>query len=586
MILLTKKLLKKHISIKFQYYIWYTFLFLLPLPFVSVNFYSFNPFNWINNIGRNHITTTHLSEITSGSNAIMTGNGWLHDFAVSGNHYNKELFTDLILIIWLAGIITMIILTYVNNYKILRIIKYSKAEKNQQILAVFEQCKEQVGIHKDIPLLTSSVLQSPITFGIFHTKVILPEQTLTSLSVNDLCNIFLHELQHHRQKHFIVNYIMCLFQIIYWFNPLVWYALLEMRTDLEVACDISVLELLDENSYWKYGNTIINFADKVSCTTNFSCVSEMGGSNKQIKKRIIKIASYCAESKWTKIKSVFILLLISIIILSGSPFLSIRAADYSNTTIDENNLDNNTKYEDLNSYFDGYQGCFVLYNTEADQYTIYNKDRCMMRYSPDSTYKIYSALSALEYGVITGENSQVEWDGKKYPYDAWNKNQNLNSAMEYSVNWYFQSLDKWVGLTNLKKYFTTIKYGNSDLSSGIADYWMESSLLISPLEQIELLKNFYTNKFHFKEKNIQAVKDSLLLYESNGAFLSGKTGTGLANKTQGNGWFIGYVEIGSNTYFFATNIQTSIQNGKNANGSSAVNITLSILKDKGIFLPK
>ncbi len=37
---------------------------------------------------------------------------------------------------------------------------------------------------------------------------------------------------------------MCFLQILYWFNPLVWYAFKEMRIDREIACDISVLKSL------------------------------------------------------------------------------------------------------------------------------------------------------------------------------------------------------------------------------------------------------------------------------------------------------------------------------------------------------
>ncbi len=52
--------------------------------------------------------------------------------------------------------------------------------------------------------------------------------------------------------------------VVYWFNPLVWYALKEMRNDREVACDTSVLKMLEEDDYENYGNTLINFAEKVS----------------------------------------------------------------------------------------------------------------------------------------------------------------------------------------------------------------------------------------------------------------------------------------------------------------------------------
>lgn len=46
-----------------------------------------------------------------------------------------------------------------------------------------------------------------------------------------------------------------------------------------------------------------------------------------------------------------------------------------------------------------------------------------------------------------------------------------------------------------------------------------------------------------------------------------------------NGWFIGYIEIVNNTYFFATNIGAD----NNATGSNAAEITMSILSDMNIW---
>jgi bla regulator protein BlaR1 len=79
------------------------------------------------------------------------------------------------------------------------------------------------------------------------------------------------------------------------------------------------------------------------------------------------------------------------------------------------------------------------------------------------------------------------------------------------------------------------------------------------------------------------VKKILILEQKNGAMLSGKTGTGwenaVINGTPFNGWFIGYVEKGGNTYIFATNIEASNQ----ASSGKAKEITLNILKDKNIY---
>ena len=94
--------------------------------------------------------------------------------------------------------------------------------------------------------------------------------------------IFLHELQHCRHLDGLVNHFINLFSILYWFNPLIRYAFKEMKNDREIACDSSVLELLDPTEYKDYGSTLIRFAEKVSQNV-FPFVSGLAGHRKQLK---------------------------------------------------------------------------------------------------------------------------------------------------------------------------------------------------------------------------------------------------------------------------------------------------------------
>lgn len=73
----------------------------------------------------------------------------------------------------------------------------------------------------------------------------------------------------------------------------------------------------------------------------------------------------------------------------------------------------NIVYEDLSTYFRGFNGSFVLYNMKNDQYFIYNRDKSITRTAPDSTYKIYGALIGLELGIIKNDDSVMKWDAKR-----------------------------------------------------------------------------------------------------------------------------------------------------------------------------
>ena len=151
--------------------------------------------------------------------------------------------------------------------------------------------------------------------------------------------------------------------------------------------------------------------------------------------------------------------------------------------------------------------------------------------------------------------------------------------MASSVNWYFQSVDEQLGTASVCDYIKEIGYGNENMSGDLSSYWMESSLEISPVEQVELLIKLQNNSFGFAPENIDAVKDSICLSSSDAGTFYGKTGTGRVDGQDVNGWFIGYIETADNTYYFATNIGAD----SNATGSNAAEITMSILSDMNIW---
>lgn len=574
-ILMVKKLCKKHLSLRVQYNLWFLLLIILALPFIPIKSSGLNGiWQWFMQLGASRNPAGNKA-IDTGTVASATAANWMQDFTVTVNHETPALVNYLLLFIWIAGILIMAILTLHSQLRIRQVIQSALPVQNRQVRNIYHECRSAIGITKNIRLCSSAYIQSPISVGLFRPCIVLPIQMISGLQDKDIRFILLHELQHYRHRDIAVNYLMCLARIIYWFHPLVWLALKEMRNDREVACDAAVLRTIDENSYADYGYTLLNFAENLS-HSSFSSAAGMGGTKKQIKMRIIHIASFHPESNWLKLKSCLIFILALSIVIGSAPLLAFGAS--SGNSYDFHNT--NAEYEDLSSYFQDYDGSFVLYDQNADYWNIYNKDASSKRVSPDSTYKIYSALFGLESGSITPKDSTISWNQTEYPFASWNQDHNLNSAMSNSVNWYFQAVDQKTGLPALQNYIQDIAYGNQDLSGGISSYWMESSLKISPIEQVEQLSAMYRNDLQFKEENIAAVKNALHISTSYGTTLYGKTGTGDVDGKNVNGWFIGFLEKDGNTYFFATNIQ-----GEDfANGSMASKITLEILKSRNLYV--
>lgn len=462
---------------------------------------------------------------------------------------------------------------------------------------VYNNCLNEMKIKKNIPVYSTAFLKSPIIAGLFRPCIYLPIHLISDFNmtaekhmcprgykrISDGCSnatdiryMLLHELQHYKHKDAIASFLMNLFGVLYWFNPLVWFALKEMRNDREVACDTSVLKLLNESDYEDYGNTLINFAEKVSLTP-FPFAAGISGTMKQMQKRIINISSYQKPSVWKKVKGTGIFTLIAAILLGITPMFSTYAAEqsYYQWNISSEKID----LMDLSAYFNGYEGSFVLYDMNNDAWNIYDMEHATLRTAPNSTYKIYDALFGLEEGVIAPNDSFMAWNGADYPFEAWNADQDLYSAMQSSVNWYFEEIDKQLGSSTIQNYIRKIGYGNENVSPDLSSYWMQGTLKISPVEQVELLTVLHNNSFDFAPENVNAAKNAICLFSSEGKNFYGKTGTGRVDGQDVNGWFVGYIETAGNTYFFATNIQAA----ENATGSKASEISLSILSDMDIW---
>lgn len=575
--LLMKHILKNSLSSRMQYNLWFLLLGLLAVPFLPFRFFkSSEMFVWFKSL---NLVPTAKTETTVGqtfhTNITDTQN-WMEDFTLSVNRETQSIIGYLLLALWISGIIAMLILV-IRSALCLHILKKSALPlQSQKVQQLYQRCLNDTGITKNVPIYSTAHLKSPVIVGFLKPCIYLPIHLIADDNETDIRYMLLHELQHYKHKDGIANYLMNLAGIIYWFNPLVWYALKEMRSDREIACDTSVLKLLKSEDYVAYGNTLINFAEKISLTP-FPFASGISGNMKQMKRRILNIASYERPNLQKKLKSITAFLLLSILLLGLTPFVSTYAADENH--YHWNTYSKNYSEIDFRNYFGKYEGSFVLYDLKKDTWKIHDMERATLRIAPNSTYKIYNALFGLEKDIITPENSFIKWNGITYPFEAWNKDQILSSAMSASVNWYFGYIDEQLGETSVQEYLHKIGYGNEDLSGNFSSYWMESSLKISPIEQVELLTRLQNQNLGFTPENVNAVKNAIHISSSSFGNFYGKTGTGRVNGQDINGWSIGFIENRDNTYFFATNIQSE----QHATGSKASDITLSILSDLNIW---
>ena len=584
-LLAAKRICRHILTSRMQFHLWYLLLALLTVPFLPVRPAGLlQILSWFAAVRHSGEAGTDPVQGTAAGIHLPGTLRQMDDLTLSVSSAAPSIAGFILCSIWLTGVIAMLLIVMRSSVRLTALRRSALPLQSRTVRALYDDCLRELHIKRPVPVYSAAYLKSPLIMGICRPRIYLPLHLISDFDAKEMRYILLHELQHYRHKDTLAGLFMTLTGILYWCNPLVRYALKEMRSDREIACDAAVLKRLPESDYEAYGAALINFAEKVSHMP-FPFAAGMSGSMKQMRQRIAAISTYEKPDAFRKAKGCTAFALIGALLLTPAPLLSTRAAGQEQYRW--NPSPDRISRLDLSSYFDGYEGSFVLYDLKNDHWHIYDMEHALLRTSPDSTYKIYDALFALEEGVITPADSSMAWDGTAYPFAAWNKDQNLDTAMRASVNWYFEKLDRQLGSPVIRDYLHRIGYGNETIpayiTTGSSPYWLQSSLKISPVEQVQLLAALYDNRPGFAPEHVTAVKDSIRLYSTadtspentsagNAAFY-GKTGTGRVDGQDRNGWFIGFFEVPGNTCFFAVNIQGS----SGAAGSRAAGIAKAVL---------
>lgn len=220
--------------------------------------------------------------------------------------------------------------------------------------------------------------------------------------------------------------------------------------------------------------------------------------------------------------------------------------------------------EDWSAYFEGINGAAVIYDPAENSFQIYNQELALTRRSPCSTFKIISSLIALEEGVIEPDDSVRTWSGEIFWNEEWNRDIGFSDAFHASCVWYFREVIDEIGKETMQEELNRLLYGNCDISDWeghlntnnsnpvLTGFWIESSLLISPKEQTEVMERIFGDHTEYSEETLDQLKQVMLLSEQNEADVSiyGKTGMGKAHGIVVDSWFTGFADTDGRRIYF------------------------------------
>jgi beta-lactamase class D len=196
-------------------------------------------------------------------------------------------------------------------------------------------------------------------------------------------------------------------------------------------------------------------------------------------------------------------------------------------------------------HFGDFAGCALLLTRDRHQESRleFGAGHCALPLSPCSTFKIPNAMIGMQEGVVTGPDDLKTWDGAPHEREINNRDHSLASAIEHSVVWYFQSLARAVGAQRMQAWLDRLDYGNRDISGGIDQFWLGSSLRINAYQQLDLVLRLKHETLPFRHSVQQAMHEMLIQPSDLPGVLHGKTGSCRGAREQpDHGWFIGWID--------------------------------------------
>lgn len=153
-----------------------------------------------------------------------------------------SVFTPFLVIFWLVGASIMALRLVLELVYIQRLSIHAWPVEGKWTNMI-QTYASRLGIWKEVRLLESDWVSSPVTVGVIQPIVLLPIGLINGLSSEQVACILAHELAHIRRYDFIVNIAQSVVEMLLFFNPAVWWISKRIREERELCCDDMAVEL-------------------------------------------------------------------------------------------------------------------------------------------------------------------------------------------------------------------------------------------------------------------------------------------------------------------------------------------------------
>ena len=157
-----------------------------------------------------------------------------------GTHSEVSWPMHVVLITWLIGLSISLLRVFAAFVSLNRIRQASDLINQGKIFDQFRHLGRELNIRGKVQLLCGDEHVMPMAWGVRRSFVLVPN-TICDWPASQRRAMLLHELGHIARRDPAWQLIVELVRALYWFNPLVWFAIRRLQFERECACDDLVL---------------------------------------------------------------------------------------------------------------------------------------------------------------------------------------------------------------------------------------------------------------------------------------------------------------------------------------------------------
>jgi len=154
---------------------------------------------------------------------------------------------NLIVSLWMLGFIFFAIRFAGGVFYTARMRRNFAPIEDLELIKKIELLRRSAGVKRGIQVAESAMVKVPIVLGYIKPMILLPFGLLGSIPVDQVEAIIAHEIAHIKRYDILINLFQSVAEIVFFFNPAVWYISHKIKMERENACDDMAISLCGDS---------------------------------------------------------------------------------------------------------------------------------------------------------------------------------------------------------------------------------------------------------------------------------------------------------------------------------------------------